>query len=204
MSIYKNILLFNSLCLLLVIAFIIYNKAFDVSVGGLFLPPPPPTYPGAGLFTHGFQLLCCIPPVVCAFSFSLIKAITPNNKYNKFLLYSAILTAGYLINGIYRVHIILLGFGIPKLLTIFMYAIIATLYGLTFKRQIKSTPYIILIAGLALLFIAITVDSLHLSGDGTPSLLEGIPKLLSGLNVALYFWFVSYREVLHSLQSAKN
>ncbi|BAY29746.1 hypothetical protein NIES2107_15900 [Nostoc carneum NIES-2107] len=201
---HKNIFWFNSLCLLLIIFFIIYNKIFDVSVGGLFLPPPTPLYPGAGLFTHGFQILCSIPPIVCAFSFALLKTIKPNNRYNQFFLYSAILTAGYLVNGIYRLHIIFLQFGIPKLVTIFCYTIIAILYGLACRRQIKSTPYILLIASLVLLFIAITVDSLHLEGDGTPSLLEGIPKLLSGLNIALYFWFVCYREVLYSLQSAKN
>lgn len=170
----------------------------------MFLPPPTPLYPGAGLFTHGFQILCSIPPIVCAFSFTLLKTIKPNNRYNQFFLYSAILTTGYLVNGIYRLHIIFLQFGIPKLVTIVCYTIIASLYGLAFRRQIKSTPYTILIASLVLLFIAITVDSLHLEGDGTPSLLEGIPKLLSGLNVALYFWFVCYREVLHSLQPAKN
>lgn len=204
MLINKIIFGFNSFCLLLIIAFIFYNKIFDVSVGGLFLPPPTPAYFGAGFFTLGFQLLCSIPPIICAFSFTLLKTIKPHNRTNQFLLCSAILTAGYLVNEIYRLHIFLLQFGIPKLVTIFCYTIIASLYGFAFRQQIKSTPYIILIASLVLLFIAITVDSLHFAGDGTPSLLEGIPKFLSGLNFALYFWFVCYREVLHSLQSAKN
>jgi hypothetical protein len=204
MLINKIIFGFNSFCLLLIIALIIFNKIFDVSVRGLFLPPLTPAYPGAGLFTLGFQILCSIPPIICAFSFTLLKTIKPNNRCNQFLLYSAILTAGYLVNEIYRLHIIFLQFGIPKLVTIFCYTIIASLYGLAFRRQIKSTPYIILIASLVLLFIAITVDSLHFKGDGTTSLLEGIPKFLSGLNFALYFWFVCYREVLHSLQFAKN
>ncbi|BAY32036.1 hypothetical protein NIES2107_39220 [Nostoc carneum NIES-2107] len=204
MSLSKTIVGFNSLCLLLIIALSIYNKVFDVSVGGLFLPPPAPEYPGAGLLTHSFQILCCIPPVVCAFSFSLLNQIKPNNKNNKFILYSAILTAGFLINEIYRIHIIIGQFGIPKLVTICIYAIFAIFYGLAFRKEIKSTPYIILAAGIVLLFIAITVDSLHLSGNGTPSLLEGTPKLLSGLNVTLYFWFICYREVLRSFQIAKN
>ena len=204
MSIYKNILWFNSLGLLLIIILILATKAFEVSAGGLFLPPPAPEYPSAGLLTHTFQLLCCVPPLVCAFSFALLRKIKPGGKNNKFILFSALLTAGFLINEIYRIHVIGTQIGIHKLVTIFIYATVGIAYGLTFRRQLKSTPYFILVAGLGLLFIAITVDSLRLSGNGTPSLLEGIPKLLSGLNVALYFWFVCYEEVINSLQSSKN
>ncbi|MBD2206868.1 hypothetical protein H6G33_21210 [Calothrix sp. FACHB-1219] len=204
MSIYKTILWFNSLSLLLIIILILATKAFDISAGGLFLPPPAPQYPSAGLLTHTFQLLCCVPPLVCAFSFALLQKIKPNGKNNKFILSSAFLTAGFLINEIYRIHITALQFGIPKLVTVFIYATIAIAYGLTFRRQIKSTQYFILIAGLGLLAIAITVDSLKLSGNSIPSLLEGIPKLLSGLNVALYYWFVCYQEVLNSLHLEKD
>jgi hypothetical protein len=204
MSIYKTILWFNSLGLLLIIILILATKVFDISAGGLFLPPPAPQYPSAGLLTHTFQLLCCIPPLVCAFSFALLHKIKPGGKNNKFILCSAFLTAGFLINEIYRIHITALQFGIPKLVTIFIYATIGIAYGLTFRRQIKSTQYFILVVGLGLLFMAITVDTLKLSGNGIPSLLEGIPKLLSGLNVAVYFWFVCYGEVINSLQSDKS
>jgi hypothetical protein len=94
------------------------------------------------------------------------------------------------------VHILLLYFNINKSVTISCYGIIAICYALTFYRQIKSTPYLLLFTGLGLLFTASYVDSLHLSGDGTPSLLEGVPKLFSALNIALYFWFVCYEEVI--------
>ncbi|MDZ7957371.1 MAG: hypothetical protein RMY34_05620 [Aulosira sp. DedQUE10] len=201
MSIYKIIFWFDSLCVLLIIALVIYNKVFDVSIGGLFLPPPAPEYPGAGLLTHTFQLLCCVPPVVCAFSFGLLKKIKPNNKNNQFILYSALLTAGYLINEIYRVHIIFLQFGIPKLITISIYGLIGISYLLAVRKQIQSTPYLILLANVGLLFVVVIIDSLHLSGNGTPSLLEGIPKLLSGLNTALYFWFICYREISFSISN---
>ncbi|OUL35038.1 hypothetical protein BV372_12395 [Nostoc sp. T09] len=204
MSIYKTIFWFNSLGLLLIIFLIFFNKIFEVSAEGLFLPPPSPQYPSAGLLTHTFQLLCCVPPIVCTFSFGLLRKIKPLGKNNKFILFSALLTAGYLINEIYRIHIIALQFQIPKLVTILIYSSVALSYGVAFRRQIKSTRYIIILASVGLLFIAVTVDSLHLSGNGTPNLLEGIPKLLSGLNMALYFWFVCYEEVLHSLQSSNN
>jgi hypothetical protein len=55
---------------------------------------------------------------------------------------------------------------------------------------------------MGLLFFAIAVDSLHLGFDAIASLLEGVPKLFSEINIALYFWYVCYREVLRSLNSA--
>ncbi len=200
MTIYRSIFWVNILCLLLVVALIVYAKQFEPSVAGLFLPPPSPQYPTASLLTHTFQLLCCIPPLVCAFSYGLIKKIKPQNPNNKFILFSTLLTAGFLLNEIYRIHIIFIQFGVHKLVTILVYATIALSYGLAFRQRIQSTPYVILLVGISLLFIAITVDSIHLNGNGTPSLLEGIPKLFSGINVALYFWSVCYREVIRSFK----
>jgi predicted histidine transporter YuiF (NhaC family) len=142
-------------------------------------------------------LLCCIPPLVCAFSFSVLKKIQPQNPNNNFILYSALLMLGFLVNEIYRVHIILVYFGIPKLVTIFIYATIAFSYGKAFRKRIKSTPYILLLVSLGLLFIAITVDSLRI--NNISNFAEGIPKLFSGINAALYFWLVCYKEVIYSL-----
>ena len=58
----------------------------------------------------------------------------------------------------------------------------------------------LLLSAMGLLFFAIAIDSLKLSGDGLPILLEGVPKLFSELNVALYFCYVCYGEVLRSLK----
>ncbi|MEG4596972.1 hypothetical protein QUB00_34945 [Microcoleus sp. F8_C2] len=52
------------------------------------------------------------------------------------------------------------------------------------------TPYQILLAGLGLLFLAIGVDSLHLKNKLFSSLLEGLPKLFSEINIAFYYWYV--------------
>jgi hypothetical protein len=83
-----------------------------------------------------------VPAIVCAFSFGLLKTIQPRRKENLFILCSALLTGGFLINEIFRIHIILLAAGVPKLMTILVYAIIAGGYGLAFISKIKSTPYI--------------------------------------------------------------
>ncbi|CAA9321008.1 hypothetical protein AVDCRST_MAG84-1351, partial [uncultured Microcoleus sp.] len=42
-------------------------------------------------------------------------------------------------------------------------------------------------------------EALRLKDEAISSLLEGIPKLLSGVNIALYFWFVCKGLILRSL-----
>jgi hypothetical protein len=200
MTNYRSVFWLNSLSLVLVAALIVYSKVFGPSVSTLFLPPPSPQSPNVGLLTHTFQILCSVPPIVCAFSFGLLKTIQPQNKQNVFILCSALITGGFLINEIYRVHILVgLIAGVPKLAVIMVYAIAAGGYGFAFRRTIQSTPYILLLTGMVLLLTGISVDSLHLGFDGIPSLLEGIPKLFSEINIALYFWYVCYREVVRSL-----
>ncbi len=196
---YRSFLLLNSLSLLLVIALIAYSKLFGPSVGSLFLQPPFYPSPNIALLTHTFQMLCAVPPVVCTFSFTLLRTIKPGRKQNAFILYSALITGGFLLNEIFRLHILLgVVAGIPKLGVILVYAIAAFSYGFAFRCTIQSTPYIILLTGVGLLALGITVDSLRLGDGSIPSLLEGIPKLFSEINITLYFWFVCYREVLRS------
>lgn len=200
MTTYRSVFWLNSLSFLLVLALIIYTKLFGPSAGVLFSPPIAPEAPSIGLLTHTFQLLCSVPAIVCAFSFALLRTIQPGRKENLFILFSALVTGGFLLNEIFRIHIFLLvEAGVPKLMTSFVFASVAVAYGFAFKRQIKSTPYILLLSGMGLLFFAIAIDSLKLHGDGLPSLLEGVPKLFSEINIALYFCYVCYGEVLRSL-----
>jgi hypothetical protein len=204
MTSYRSVFWLNSLSLLLVVALIIYAKLFGSSVGSLFLQPPFSPYLDVAFLTHTFQILCSVPPIVCGFSFGLLRTIQPRRQENVFILCSALLTGGFLFNEIYRIHIILAIAGIPKLLTILVYAIFLLGYGLVFKRRIQSTPYIILLTGIGLLFLGITVDSLHLGSEGIPTLLEGVPKLFSEINIALYFWYVCYCEVMRSIKSSPH
>ncbi|MEP0754852.1 hypothetical protein NDA03_21800 [Trichocoleus sp. Lan] len=201
MASYRSAFWVNSFSFLAVIALIVYTQFLGSPAGILFEPPLAPADPNAGLLTHTFQLLCAVPPIVCTFSFGLLRTIQPQQTRNSFILYSAIITGGFLINEIFRIHIILLRAGIPKLITIVVYAIATLGYGLAFRRKIQSTPYILLLSGIGLLFSAIAVDSLKLSGDVVPVLLEGVPKLFSEINIALYFWSVCYGEILRSRNS---
>lgn len=202
MRIYSPIFWLNSLSLLGVIALIIYSKWFGPSVSSLFLQPPSHHNFNVALLTHTFQILCAVPPVVCGFSFALLKTIQPQRKENTFILYSALLTGGFLLNEIYRIHILLAIAGIPKLVTIIVYAICLLWYAFVFKQRIQATPYFILLTGVGLLFLGITVDSLRLGGDTIPILLEGIPKLFSEINIVLYFWYVCYQKIMHSFHAA--
>lgn len=196
MKTYRSFLWLNSLSFVLILALIIYAKFFGSSVEQLFRHPPFAESLDVGFLTNTFQILCAVPPVVCAFSFALLKTTQPRRPENLFILCSALLTGGFLFNEIYRLHIVLSLAGIPKLVTVSAYAIILMGYTLAFKQRIQSTPYFILFIGLSLLAIGITVDSLHLNSGAISSLLEGFPKLFSEINITLYFWSVCYTEIM--------
>ena len=100
------------------------------------------------------------------------------------------LTGGFLLNEIYRIHVYMVAVGIPKLGVSLLDAVVLSSYGWSFRRELKFTPYQILLAGLGLLFFAIGVDSLHLTNKIFSSLLEGVPKLFSEINIAFYYWYV--------------
>ncbi len=101
----------------------------------------------------------------------------------------------------FRIHIILLYFNIPKFLTISVYGLAILIYGLAFWRRIRQTYYQILIIALALLTFAIAIDFLQLKNQGFASLSEGIPKLLSAVNLAGYFWDVCFQEISAQIKS---
>lgn len=201
---YRFVLWLNGFCLLFVLLLVVYAKLFSPSVSFLFFPPPSPIFPELRLLTYAFQLLCAVPAIVCAFSFGLLKTINPHHKNNIFILASALLTGSFLINEIYRFHIILTAYGISKIATSLVYGIITLIYALLFWRTIKSTPYFLLLIGISLLFSAIVVDSLKLQGDGVPSILEGVPKLFSEINIALYYWYVCHQEIIKNFYASRS
>jgi hypothetical protein len=165
----------------------------------LFFPPATPPAPLAGLLTHTFQLLGCVPSIVCLFTVCVLYSQKKQGKNGLFLLASALVTGIFAINEVYRGHIILLYYGIPKDRTIGVFAIGVILYGLIFWRQIRKTSYAILFGALALLALAIGMDFTRLDNPEFAALAEGIPKLLSGLNFALYFWDLCSREISRAI-----
>jgi hypothetical protein len=127
----------------------------------------------------------------------IVNKLNPDERDNRFFLYSALTTGLFLANEIYRIHIIFLMIDVPKLLTISVFAVVLSLYLLNCWRWIRKTNYLSLTIGLLLLAIAIYIDSVHLKNSVVASIAEGVPKLLSGFNLALYFWQVSLDKIVN-------
>lgn len=200
-SYFRLVIWINILSFLVIFVLIALAQILGFSVGALFSTPFSPVDFQIGILTHIFQLLCTVPPIVCAFSFAILNLIASRRKENSFILVSAIVTGAFLFNTIFRFHIFLFRLGIPKLLTVLVYVILAGIYGFTFKEKIQSTPYRLLLIGIGLLFTGILVDSLHLSDYEVFILLEGVLKLFSELNIALYFWAVCYQEIMQAFNA---
>jgi len=196
---YRIVFLLNTLAVLLVAVVSFALNGFGYSVKGLFFPPCLATYPGAGFFFLMFQMLFYFAVMVCVFSFGVLRTTQPNRPENQFILGSAIVTGFFLFNEVFRTHIHLGRAGFPKVTIVIIYAVAAAVYGLTFRSQIKSTPYFLLVSGVDLLFLAFFAEAWPWKDEAIFSLLEGIPKLLSGVNIALYFWFVCKGLILRSL-----
>jgi hypothetical protein len=199
MANYRTVFFFNSLTLLLIGLVTACLSLFGSSIKGLFLPPCLATYPGAGFFFLTFQMLFYLAVMVCIFTFGLLKIIQPDRPENRFILYSALFVGCFLFNEVFRTHIHLGRAGFPKVTIVIFYAVLAIAYGLTFRRQIKSTPYPLLLSGVGLLFVAFFAEALPVQNEIVASLLEGVPKLLSGVNIALYFWFLCQDAIVRSI-----
>ncbi|HLO50846.1 MAG TPA: hypothetical protein VK211_20690 [Kamptonema sp.] len=195
MTIYRHFFCVNVLAFILVIAITVYAKLFTFSVGSVFQPPEYSPYFTVSLLTNVFQILCTIPVILCFFSWALLRTIKPWNQITNFLLVSAILTGSFLLLEFFRLHVHLQKIGVPKVITAIILGIIAIGYGLSFWRVILSTPYFLLLTSMGLMCIVVMVDYLKLPGDGIPSLLEGVPKLFSEINVVLYYSEFCFREV---------
>lgn len=190
MTISRFVFRLNCLSFFLVALLIIFTQLSGLKVSDLFFHPYFSPNPNIALLTRTFQVLCSVPVIVCTFTYKLAQSIQPRHSENRFILFSALLTGGFLLNEIYRIHIYIVALGIPKLGVSLLYAVVLSSYGWCFRREIQFTPYQILLAGLGLLFFAIGVDSLHLKNKIFSSLLEGVPKLFSEINIAFYYWYV--------------
>jgi hypothetical protein len=201
--VYRTSLWLNGLLLLLMVGLIAYTKAVGLSAKALFLHPI--NYPDItiGSLTRLFQILCAVPPVVCLFSVCLLPR-SEEQVSRRFLLYSGLLTGGFLGNEIYRFHIHLVIAGIPKPTVILFYALVLLAYGVSFRKQIRATPYPILLLGLASLAVGIGIDALKLSDQNLTDFLEGIPKVLSAANLSFYFWWVGQQAVWAGLKRSPS
>lgn len=190
MTIFRSAFRLNCLSLLLVGFLIVLTQFSGLQVSDLFFHPFFSPNPNVAFLTRTFQVLCAVPVIVCSFSYGLAKTLQLRPPETRFILFSALLTGAFLLNEIYRIHLYISAWGIPKLGVSLLYAIFVFSYGWFFRRELHSTPYKILLTGLGLLFFAIGMDALKLEAKILASLLEGVPKLLSEINIAFYYWYV--------------
>ena len=190
MTISRLVVRLNCLSLFLVALLIIFTQLSGLKVSDLFFHPYFSPNPNVALLTRTFQILCSVPVIVCTFTYKLAQSIQPRTSENRFILFSALLTGGFLLNEIYRIHIYMVAVGFSKLGVSLLYAVVLSSYGWFFRRELQRTPYQILLAGLGLLFFAIGADSLHFKNKIFSSLLDGVPKLFSEINIAFYYWYV--------------
>ena len=190
MTISHSLVKLNCFSLLLMGMVILLTQFSGLKVSDLFFFPYFSPNPNVALLTRTFQILCTVPVIVCTFTYGLAQTLQPRHPENRFILFSALVTGGFLLNEIYRIHIYMIGLGMPKLGVCLVYAVILSSYIWFFRRELKSTPYQILLAGWGLLFFAIGVDTLKLKSQILASLLEGVPKLFSEINIAFYYWYV--------------
>src|SRR4028119_1955194 len=190
MTISRFVVRVNCLSFFLVALVIIFTQLSGLKVSDLFFHPYFSSNPNVALLTRTFQILCSVPVIVCTFTYGLAQSIQPRNLENRFILFSALLTGGFMLNHSYRIHIYMIALGLPKLGVSLLYAVVLCSYGWFFRREVQLTPYQILLAGLGLFFFAIGVDSLHLKNKIFSSLLEGVPKLFSEINIGFYYWYV--------------
>lgn len=199
MNVYRTFVWLNGFFLLLMLALIGYAELNGLSVKQLFLHPQ--VYPNitTASFTRLFQILCAVPPTVCLFTYHLLKTQPSKPTEARFILCSALITGGFLLNEIYRIHIYLAASGIGKPIVILFYTVILILYTVGFRKQLRLTPYPLLLIGLGILFVGIGIDSLQIPNQPLTDFLEGIPKVLSEVNVAFYFWCVCQQSILRNL-----
>jgi hypothetical protein len=190
MTISRFVVRLNCLSFFLVALVIIFTQLSGLKVSDLFFHPYFSPNPNVALLTRTFQILCSVPVIICTFTYGLAKSIQPRTSENRFILFSDLLTGGFLVNEIYRIHIYMVAVGISKLGVSLLYSVVLSSYGWFVRRELQCTPYQILLASLGLLFFAIGVDAQHLKNKIFSSLLEGVPKLFSEINIAFYYWYV--------------
>src|SRR4028119_24284 len=105
MTISRFVVRLNCLSFFLVALLIIFTQLSGLKVSDLFFHPYFSPNPNVALLTRTFQILCSVPVIVCTFTYKLAQSIQPRTLENRFILFSAWLTGGFLLNEIYRIHI---------------------------------------------------------------------------------------------------
>ncbi|MBD0393181.1 MAG: hypothetical protein ICV52_04720, partial [Microcoleus sp. C1-bin4] len=98
MTISRLVVRVNCLSFFLVALLIIFSQLSGLKVSDLFFHPYFSPNPNVALLTRTFQILCSVPVIVCTFTYQSAQSIQPRTSENRFILFSALLTGGFLLN----------------------------------------------------------------------------------------------------------
>lgn len=156
-----------------------------------------PTQPYAGILSNVSGILWCFSAAICLFSALVLSQLHAPRSRRNFLLCSGLLLGALLLDDFFRITLILaLLAGIPKAVMYGLYGLAAMTYGVSFRRQITKTPYLLLLLAGAFFVTSGLTEVLHPPGSGAPILLEDGTKLLGTLNAFLYFSYVCAKSIL--------
>ncbi len=200
------LLLCNTLTVLLLGGLGIYAKITNKGSGfeRLFSDPFNFWLPYDGILTGVSEILWCIPVIISAFTFGVLRQQPSRSRAEMFLLCSALLLGVFFLDDRFRMTFILAGLGVSKKLIYLCYGIGVFMYGVKFRRFILTTPYLPLIAAFILFAISRLEDIFSAQSQGVHAMLEDGTKLLALINLALYFWHVCHQEIWHNLQHSEE
>lgn len=200
------LVVFNTLTVLILAVLSVYAKVNNQGDGveRLFSDPFNFWFPYEGILTGVSEVLWCIPVAICAFTFGVLRQKEPQSRSAIFLFFSALLLGVFFLDDRFRMTLILSRLGISKKLIYLCYGSAIFLYGLKFRRYIKTTPYLPLVVAFVLFAISRFEDILALPSLGAHAMLEDGTKLLALLNLAMYFWHICHQELRRHLQQRED
>jgi len=161
--------------------------------------------PQIGIFPGLSVILWSAASFICLFSFNLIKRHTKSKREYWFLLYPGLLIGIVMLDEAFRFKLMLSVYlGIPKITIYGVYTFLAILFIYSFRREIRQTPYLLLLASGTFFFISGMADSYSISGRGLPILLEDVTKIFGVTNLVLYFYHVCHHQTMRVMMALKR
>jgi hypothetical protein len=147
------------------------------------------------------NLLLCTSTAICAFTTALLKRLNPERKSDGFIACFGFVIGFITIDRMFRITTILKYIGSPvKLMMYGVYGILVLAFGITFRRRLAQTPYILPLTSAILLVIGGLVDLVPTPGIGAPAMLEEGSTLIASLNLSFYFWITCQRELFRNVK----
>lgn len=150
--------------------------------------------PFYGLANSLSQLLWAAAVSLWLFSATLVRRTAAAD--DRFLLSTGLLTGLWMLDDVIGGTVMLTLFlGMPKAISAVAYGLLLLAYGRAFWPQLKSTPYGYLAVAVGLFGLSSLVDSIGLTGQAAPTLIEEGFKLMGLVNLVFYSGLVCDRTL---------